>query len=294
MVGFVDRYIRAPDGLRLHVRDYASAGAKRLTAVCLPGLSRTAEDFHVLAETLASDAAAPRRVIAVDYRGRGLADYDRRPENYTVTVELADVIAIVAALEVAPAIIVGTSRGGLIAMSLAAKQPTAIAGVVLNDIGPVIDIRGLIRIKGYVGKLPQPKNFEEGAEILRRIFSAHFPKLEADDWLAAAKRQWREEKDRLVLTYDPALAKTVADVAPDRPVAPLWPQFEALGQMPVLVIRGANSDILSPETVEEMRTRHPDMDVYEVPDQGHAPLLAEPETMARIATFAAECDAIYA
>jgi pimeloyl-ACP methyl ester carboxylesterase len=294
MVGFADRYIRAPDGLRLHVRDYGDARAKRLPAVCLPGLSRTAEDFHVLAEALASDGAAPRRVIAVDYRGRGLSDYDRKPENYTVPVELADVIAIIAALEVAPAVIIGTSRGGLIAMSLAAKQPTAMAGAVLNDIGPVIDARGLIRIKGYVGKLPRPKNFEEGAEILRRISSAQFPRLEAADWLAAAKRQWREQKGGLVITYDPALAKNLAAVEPDRPAPTLWPQFEALGQMPALVIRGANSDILSPETVEEMRARHPDMDVYEVPDQGHAPLLAEPETIARIATFAAECDAVYA
>jgi pimeloyl-ACP methyl ester carboxylesterase len=293
-MGFGDKYIRAPDGLRLHARDYGEARAKRLSVVCLPGLSRTAEDFHVLAKALASDAAAPRRVIAVDYRGRGLSDYDRNPENYTIPVELADVIAIIAALEVAPAVIVGTSRGGLIAMSLAAKQPTAMAGVVLNDIGPVIDARGLIRIKGYVGKLPQPKNFEEGAEILRRISSAQFPKLEADDWLGAAKRQWREQKGRLVLTYDPALAKTLATVEADRPVPTLWPQFEALGQMPALVIRGANSDILSPETVAEMRTRHPDMDVLEVLDQGHAPLLAEPETIARIATFAAECDAVYA
>jgi pimeloyl-ACP methyl ester carboxylesterase len=293
-MGFADKYIRAPDGLRLHVRDYGEARAKRLSAVCLPGLSRTAEDFHVLAEALASDAVASRRVIALDYRGRGLSDYDRNPENYTVPVELADVIAIVAALEVAPAIIIGTSRGGLIAMALAAKQPTAMAGVVLNDIGPVIDARGLIRLKGYVGKLPQPKNFEEGAEILRRISSAQFPKLEADAWLGAAKRQWREQKGRLVLTYDPALAKILATVEADRPVPTLWPQFEALGQMPALVIRGANSDILNPETVEEMRTRHPDMDVLEVLDQGHAPLLAEPETIARIATFAAECDAVYA
>ena len=288
------RFVTAPDGLRLHVRDHGDRRARRLPVVCLPGLSRTAEDFDVLAAALASDAAAPRRVLALDYRGRGLSDWDRNPENYALPVELADVIAVLAACEAAPAVIVGTSRGGLIAMALAAKQPGAIAGAVLNDIGPVIEAQGLMRIKGYVGKLPEPRSFEDGADILRRVSGAQFPKLEAADWLAAAKRGWREQKRRLVPTYDPALAHNLATVNPDKPIPTMWTQFEALTQVPVLVVRGANSDILSPETVEAMKGRHPDMDVVEVPDQGHAPLLAEPDIIAKIAHFAAECDAAYA
>jgi len=291
--GFESRFITAPDGLRLHVRDYGDRTATRRPVLCLPGLSRNGEDFHALAAALAGDAAAPRRVIALDFRGRGRSDYDRKPENYSVAVELADVIAVIAAMEAAPAVIVGTSRGGLVAMVLAARQPGAIAGVVLNDIGPVIEAKGLMRIKGYVGKLPEPRSFEEGAEILRRTADAQFPKLEAADWLAAAKRNWREDKGRLVTTYDPALAKTLATIGPDQPIPTMWPQFDALAQMPALVIRGANSDILSPQTVEAMQARHPDLNVFEVPDQGHAPLLAEPETIARIAAFAAECDALH-
>src|SRR5262249_18175841 len=223
---------------------------------------------------------APRRVLALDYRGRGLSDYDRNPKNYAIPVELDDVIGVLAACGAAPAIIVGTSRGGLIAMVLAVKQPSAVAGVVLNDIGPVIDAQGLTRIKSYVGKLPEPHSFQEGADILRRISEGQFPKLDAADWLTAAKRGWREHQGRLVPTYDPALAHSLGAIKENQPVPTMWPQFEALAQMPVMVIRGANSDILSAQTVEAMKARHPEMDVLVVPDQGHAPLLAEPTVIA--------------
>ena len=294
MSASISRYITAPDGLRLHVRDHGDRSSRRLPIVCVPGLSRTVEDFAVLAAALAGDALVPRRVVAIDCRGRGQSDYDPNPDNYAVPVEVADVIAVLAACGAMPAIFVGTSRGGMITMSLAAKQPGAIAGAVLNDIGPEIEPRGLMRIKGYVGKLPEPRSFEEGADILRRISGAHFPSVDADGWMAAAKRGWREKKGRLATTYDPALARTLATVNPDKPIPTMWAQFEALTQVPLMVVRGANSDILSLETVEAMRGRHPDMDVVEIPDQGHAPMLAEPDIIAKIAQFAAECDAAYA
>ena len=137
-------FISAPDGLRLHARCHGRRSATALPVLCLPGLARTAEDFDALAEALANDTACPRRVIALDYRGRGQSAYDRNPANYSFQIELADV--------------------------LAALRPSAIAGCVLNDIGPVIEPKGLMRIKGYVGKLPQPRDFEDAAEILRRLF----------------------------------------------------------------------------------------------------------------------------
>jgi pimeloyl-ACP methyl ester carboxylesterase len=290
----ISRFITAPDGLRLHARDYGGRGSQRLPVVCLPGLSRTAEDFEVLATAVASDAATPRRVLALDYRGRGLSEYDRNPNNYAIPVELADVIAVIVALGVAPAIIIGTSRGGLLAMALAAHRPAALAGAVLNDIGPVIEARGLMRIKGFVGKLAEPHSFEEGADILRRVADGQFPNLGAADWLAAARRGWREKNGRLIPTYDPALAHNLAGINAERPIGAMWPQFEALARVPVMVIRGTNSDILSSETVDAMKARHPAMEVLVVPDQGHAPLLVEPDIIASIRQFAAKCDAAHA
>src|SRR5215831_8197138 len=145
-----DRFITAPDGLRLHVRDYGDRRSRRRPVACLPGLSRTTADFDVLAAEIAGDATAPRRVLALDYRGRGLSDYDRNPKNYAIPVELSDVMAVLVAFGAAPAIVVGTSRGGIVLMALATQRPGAVAGAVLNDIGPVIASQGLMRIKSYV------------------------------------------------------------------------------------------------------------------------------------------------
>jgi pimeloyl-ACP methyl ester carboxylesterase len=288
----VSRFITSADGLRLHVREYGDGPSPRLPVVCLPGLTRTTEDFDVLAAALAANRAAPRRVLALDYRGRGLSDHDRDPKNYALPVELADVIAVLDALAATPAVIVGTSRGGLLAMLLAVARPDAIAGTVLNDIGPVIEPGGLMRIKNYVGKLPQPACFAEGAEILRGIADGQFPNVSDAGWLAAAKRAWRETGGRLVLTYDPGLAHNFASLTFDQPMPAMWPQFEALAQKPLMVIRGANSDLLSADTVHAMQARAPAMETLVVADQGHAPLLAEPDLIVRITAFAATCDAV--
>ena len=283
-------FISAADGLRLHARCYGRRSAPALPVVCLPGLSRTAEDFETLATALAGDKRTPRRVIALDYRGRGLSAYDRDPANYSFQTELADVLAMLTALDALPTVVIGTSRGGILAMLLAALRPSALAGVVLNDIGPVIEPKGLMRIKSYVGKLPQPASYEEAADILRRLFSAQFPKLSEADWLASARRAYKLENDRLQPTYDVRLATTLEHVNFDKPLPPLWKEFDALAAVPLMVIRGANSDILSPETVDAMRRRRPGLELIEVPDQGHAPLLAEADVVARIGDFVARCD----
>jgi pimeloyl-ACP methyl ester carboxylesterase len=286
----VDHFVTAQDGLKLHMRSYGPRTAAALPAVCLPGLARSAADFEILATALAGDSNAPRRVLALDSRGRGQSDYDRNPANYNLQVELADVLAVLTALGIAQAVFVGTSRGGILAMLLAVARPTVMAGCVLNDIGPVIEPTGLMRIKSYVGKLPQPASFHEGADILRRLFATQFPKLSDDDWVAFARRTFKSAGGRIVPDYDVKLATTLNGVNPDRPLPALWKEFDALARVPVMVIRGANSDILSAATVEAMRTRRSSLDVIEVPDQGHAPLLTDPDTIGRIAAFAADAD----
>jgi len=282
-------FVTAQDGLRLHVREYGPRTALASPVVCLPGLARTVADFDALAPALAN-GPPPRRVIAIDSRGRGQSDYDSNPENYNLAVELGDVVTVLTALEIGEAVFIGSSRGGLLTMLLGVAHPTAVAGVLLHDIGPVIDAKGLARIKSYVGKLPQPRNFREGAEILRRLFDAQFPKLAADQWLAAAQRTWKMDGGELVPTYDVRLSRTLAEVDIERPLPSMWNEFDALSHVPILVIRGANSDILSAATVTAMQVRHPKMESIEIPDQGHVPSLDNPDLIRRISEFVTACD----
>jgi len=281
-------FVSAQDGLRLHVREYGTRGAPSLAVVCLPGITRTVADFAELAPALA--AGQRRRVIAIDSRGRGRSEYDSNPENYNFVVELGDIVSVLTALAIGPAVFLGSSRGGVLTMLLGAAHPTAIAGVVLHDIGPVVEPKGLARIKGYVGKLPQPRSFEEGGDVLRRVMGAQFPKLTADQWLAAARRTWQTKDGALVPTYDVGLARALASIDLERPIPPLWNQFDTLAAMPMLVIRGGNSDILSSETVAAMRARREQMEVIEVADQGHAPLLEGDSLLRGVIRFVEDCE----
>jgi pimeloyl-ACP methyl ester carboxylesterase len=283
-------FITAQDGLKLHVRTYGSSATAALPVVCLPGLARTGADFHRLASALADDAERPRYVLALDYRGRGGSDYDSNPDNYSLPVELADVLSVLTALEIGKAVFVGTSRGGLLAMLLGSTRPAVLAGVVLNDIGPVIEPGGLARIKGYVGQLPQPKSFEEAAQSLRQLFSPQFPALSAADWTELAQRMFRDQGGRIIPDYDPKLAHVLRDVDIERPLPALWEQFDSLALVPMLIIRGANSDLLSPATFEAMRARRTQCETLVVPDQGHAPLLTDDETISHIGAFVRSCE----
>jgi pimeloyl-ACP methyl ester carboxylesterase len=279
-------FVSAPDGLKLHVRIWGAGHRETLPLVCLPGLTRTSADFADFARALALRGGRPRRVIAMDYRGRGRSDYDKDPKNYNVAVELGDVIAVANALEANPAIYLGTSRGGILTMLLAAAQRAMISAAILNDIGPVIEIDGLTRIKGYVGKLRQPDSFEDGARILRDVFAVQFPRLAQDDWLAAARHAWkRSGSGVLVPTYDTRLADTLKDIDPQKPVPDMWEAFDALADIPLMAIRGVNSDLLSAQTLRQMQERHPGLRAIEVPDQGHPPLLGDPDLVAGIAAF---------
>jgi pimeloyl-ACP methyl ester carboxylesterase len=273
----------------LHVCEHGAATSTSTSVVCLPGLTRTTADYDDLARVLAARKPA-RRVIALDSRGRGQSAYDSNPKNYAPAVELRDLLKVLNALNIARAVFIGSSRGGILTMLLAAVHPEMIAGAVLHDIGPKIEAQGVARIKAYVGKMRQPQSFEDGAEILRELFAPQFPKFTAEQWLGAARRTWRPQAGTLALTYDQTLAETLADFDIEHPLPPLWDQFDALARIPVLVIRGANSDILSAATVREMQTRHPDLKSIEVPDQGHVPLLDDRDLNNRIAAFVKRCE----
>ncbi len=280
--------VAAPDGLKLFVREYGRASAA-LPVVCLAGLARSGADFEQLAVALASDRRGPRRVLVPDMRGRGRSDYDPNPANYNLAVELGDVLTVLATLGVERAVFVGTSRGGILSMVLAATKPDVIAGCVLNDIGPEIDMAGLMRIKGYVGKLPRSMTFADAARGLKRLFGGQFTRLTDDDWMAYARRTFKEDGGRLVPDYDVKLSTILDAVTPDQPLPALWNEFDALAAKPLMVVRGSNSDILSEATLAAMQARQPSLIAFEVKDQGHAPLLAEPDVIGAIAEFVASC-----
>lgn len=280
--GFISRFVSARDGLKLHLRDYGPLAATALPVVCLPGLARTSADFHELALALATDETAPRRVLGLDYRGRGLSEYDRDWKNYDIRIELDDVMQVLVATGIDEAVFVGTSRGGLLTMALAVARPAAIRGVVFNDVGPVIDARGLLRIRGYVGKLPAPRSFREGAEILKRLSDQQFPALDDADWELMARRTWTDRGGALKPDYDIKLLKGLEELDLEAPLPVLWPYFDALKAVPMLAIRGANSDLLEEKTLHEMAERHPDCEIHAVPGQGHAPLLGSKDMIRRI------------
>jgi pimeloyl-ACP methyl ester carboxylesterase len=268
-----DLFVSAADGLRLYARDYRPQTGDALPVVCLPGLARTSEDFHDLAVALSHDPSWPRRVLCLDYRGRGRSEWDRDWRNYDLKVELNDTLEVLTAAGIGKAIFIGTSRGGLITMALSAARPEIIAGAVLNDIGPVLEAKGLMRIRSYVGKLPTPRTMSEAADILRQRSEAQFPGYTDGQWEKMARGTWRETEDGLVLNYDPNLMKTLEGLDLEAPLPDLWPLFETMKPFPVLAIRGSHSDLLTTETLQVMQERHPHLTAITVPEQGHAPSL---------------------
>lgn len=281
---FEDFFYTAQDGLRLHARLYGRERAA-LPVVCLPGLTRNARDFHDLALILSRRAVDPRPVIAFDYRGRGESAWAQDARTYDVATEAGDILAGLAALDVAHAAFIGTSRGGLILHVLAAMRPTVLKAVILNDIGPRLEVEGLAQIKTYLSAMPTPANWAEAVEATQSINAASFPALNAKDWERLARVIFREKEGRLAADFDPALIETVKAIDLAQPIPELWAQFEGFRGIPVMVIRGALSRLLSAATLEEMTTRHPGLVAVTVEGQGHAPLLETAGLPERITAF---------
>lgn len=268
------------DGLDLYYRDYGDPLSAAVPAVCLAGLTRNSVDFH----GFAARAAARRRVLALDYRGRGESQYDPLPARYTPETYLMDVSHLLTATGVEKAIFVGTSLGGILAMALGAFRPTALAGVVLNDVGPELDPKGLARIAGYVGKTTAPADWDMAVTQMKQLFAPAYPDLTDEQWLEQARQAYRMDGDgRLINDYDLNISQALAKQAS----TPFdgWALFGALKDVPTLAIRGALSDLLSEDCFRRMAEAKPDLIRVVVPNRGHVPLLTEPECVAALDDF---------
>ena len=269
------------DGLRLYSRVYAAA-ADSPVVLCLHGLMRNSRDFGELAAHL----AARYRVIVPDMRGRGFSARDPNFNNYQIPVYLQDVLTLLAGLGAARVSIIGTSMGGLMAMLLAATHPKLVSRIVLNDVGPQVDPAGLERIRGYAGQAAPVRSWPEAIAQLRADYAAAWPNLSDARWDEIARLSYRAnaqgvpEVDADPLIREPL--KSSAAAAPD-----LWPLWRSLARVPILVIRGAHSDILSVQTLARMQREQPGLQALTVADRGHAPLLDEPGCVAAIERFLA-------
>ncbi|MFM7443878.1 MAG: alpha/beta fold hydrolase [Tabrizicola sp.] len=266
------QHFPAEDGARIAYRDEGEG----LPLLCLAGLTRTMADFDYLVPHL-----PPVRLIRMDYRGRGASDWTGAA-TYTVAQEAKDALALLDHLGLTRAAILGTSRGGLIGMLLGATARDRVMGLCLNDIGPEINREGLGRIGDYVGRNPAGRSHLDYAERLSR--SPGFAQVPMSRWLEEARRLSVETTNGLRIPYDPALREAFL-AGFDGPPVDLWPLFDALHGLPLALIRGANSDLMTADTTLKMRTRRPDMAFAEVPDRAHIPFLDEPEAVTLIRAF---------
>jgi pimeloyl-ACP methyl ester carboxylesterase len=277
-------FIRASDGIKLHARIYKSDGSSSAPIVCLPGLTRTHRDFDDLATFFSQQASPKRDVICIDYRGRGNSGWDKNWENYTPFTEIADLIAMLTALNIGEAIFVGTSRGGILTMILAAMRPAFIKAAIMNDIGPEIDHQGLLQLKQGLVSRDKPSDWHQAQEILEKIMGSQFPAFSEREWEAFAKATFKDENGKPVSDTDPNLLNTLDGIDSDTPPPTLWPQFSGLKNVPVLSIRGEYSALFLDDTQEKMKTIHPSMETIVVEGEGHAPALWH-ETLGKIDYF---------
>jgi pimeloyl-ACP methyl ester carboxylesterase len=281
------RWWTSPDGLRLHARDYGGGeGPARLPVIALHGLTRNSRDFESVAPYI---AATGRRVLALDVRGRGLSDRDPRPMRYIPPTYAADVLGLMEQAGIARAVCLGTSMGGLITMAVAALRPKVVAGAILNDVGPEVSPVGLARIASYAGRPgPAIDDWADAADYVRGTNAVAFPDRPQAFWDAFARRCFREVEGKPVLDYDPDISAPIRAAGPKALTPNLWPVFSKLAkQAPVMLVRGATSDIVDAKIADKMRRKVKAMRYVEVAGVGHAPMLDEPEAKAAIVDFLA-------
>ena len=283
-----EHWYTSSDGLRLYARDYDSASDSELLPVlCMHGLTRNSADFAWIANHLAHS----RRVISVDQRGRGKSDYDPNPDNYTPATYVGDMFKLLDELGLEKVFIIGTSMGGLMSMLMANMQPERFPGIVINDIGPELDPEGLDRIKGYVGKSREIRSWDDAIAQTREINDVAFPKYTDAEWRRFAEALYVERDGVPQLAYDSMISKPMLEEDTNAVPPDLWPLFEAMAGIPMLVIRGEISDLLAISCVERMKSLSPGLTHVDVPDRGHAPVLNEPLAVEAIDAFLAQQDA---
>lgn len=284
---FEDRFITVDENIRLHLRDYAPRLPETgLPVLCLHGLTRNARDFELVAPRI---AALGRRVIALSMRGRGQSDRDPNPENYQAGIYANDAAKVLDALDIHRAVFIGTSMGGIVTMLMAAMAPDYVAAAVLNDVGPALDPAGLSRIGGYIGRGQPVMDLNAAAAAIKEINGPAFPAYANDQefWLTFARRTFRQNAEGTFETdYDPMIALAFATPS-DGPPADLSPFFQMLAARPVLVLRGALSDLLAPAGLAHMQALKPDLFTAEIPATGHAPTLEEPQSWDALLDFLA-------
>ena len=278
---YTESYWTSHDGLRLYSRVYEGpAGAA--SVLCLHGLTRNSRDFEDLAPHLQRRA----RVIVPDVRGRGRSARDPNPQNYQPAIYLQDIIGLLDAVGARRVTVIGTSMGGMLAMMMAAGYRDRVAAIVLNDMGPEVDPVGLERIKGYAGRLPPPRSWDDAIAQTKSMFGAAWPNLSAERWASLARRGYRQDENGAVtVDADPMIGEMLR--AAPAATATLWPFWTALRGIPMLAIRGAQSDILSAATFAKMKAENPELVQLEVAQRGHVPLLDEPECVETIDAFLA-------
>ncbi len=245
--------------------------------LCLPGLTRDLHDFSELATAMRGEA----QVIRLTQRGRGKSGWAADYRSYNIVQEARDVLEFMDFLGLEKATIIGSSRGGFNAMILAATAPERLSGVLLNDIGPELAQNGIDKIKDYIGKPPPARNIDELVQGMMADMGADFPDLSAAKWEELARRWFKVSENRVELNYDPAIGKALHEQA-QAPPPDLWGLFDLMEDVPLALLRGENSNLLSREIAAEMQARHPDMLYAEVPNRGHIPLLDEPESLETI------------
>ena len=276
----VDGWFWSGDGLRLHYRQWPGP-ADRPALLCLPGLTRTAADFEALAARL----AGRWRLVAVDLRGRGDSAWPRDSLTYVPLTYLLDLGRMIEAAALDRFVVLGSSIGGQLALQLTTGHRAAMAGAILNDIGPELEAEGLARLRANVGRSGNWPTWVHAARDLAQRNAAVYPDWQLQDWLGFSRRLCRlSTSGRIVFDYDPRIAEPFRlpgrDAGTDH-----WAAFQALAGLPVLSLRGALSDVFSAQAQARMRDRMPDLICAEVPRVGHAPSLSEPAAVAAIDAF---------